>query len=67
MTFEEFPVGERFRWEIPPLWNGDLLDGIYVKGSPETFGESEDWQPLIVTHEAGWEVIAAPVPGPGMV
>jgi len=57
MTFAALPVGSRFCWVIPPRWNGELLDGVYLKGSPETFGESAEWQPLIVTHEATAEVL----------
>lgn len=41
VTFMQLPVGESFQWVIPPrLRNGHSLDGVFVKGAPNTFGDT---------------------------
>ncbi len=60
MTFENLPIGRRFRWVTPPIFRGQILDGVYFKGAPTTFGDSFDFQHLEVTHEKTSLVAVAP-------
>lgn len=57
VNFDDLAIGEHFRWKVPLVWNGMILDGAYVKGSTDTFGTSADWQPWEAGSDRVGEVV----------